>query len=603
MRLRLGFGRQLVVLMAALLVIPVVITVYMLHVISASERATIDQQKQRLARAVERLDAGLTTDFETILEQSGIPDNAPTREKVAALNRHLRGLIEEVRRAYPGSEVGFYVRSLDRIVDGSPSEFAGENFSRRRRQNFLRAVQGKTITELWGQSERGIVEIYRPLVRNGQMIGAVWATENLSQFSSRAEAVARTAYVIIGCGVLLGLGGSLLLVNRFVANVNRIKAGLQKLQSDLTQTLEAGAGEFKEITTAINDLATQLVQSRRYNEVMLATIDDGLLVVNLNGDVVIANAAAQRLLGVNPYFAGKTFREALPEHSPFSNILQETLAHGREIKDVLVPWRSNGAGSVQLLVSTAKLADEKGELMGAVLCCRDITERLKLQEEIRRQERLAALGRVVAGVAHEIRNPLTSMSCYLQLWQRNGNSSPALQTMQRELTRLDTLVEQLLDFAKPYEARPVPYDINFVIEKVLHFFTEVEQVNSTIQLDLAPDLPPAWIDPEQIERVLMNVLYNAFQAMPGGGLLEVATALGENGEAIVVRVRDTGVGIAQEHMKHLFQPFFSTKEKGTGLGLALAREIVEAHGGHIEVTSAVGKGTTVTIFLQTAKEV
>ncbi|MCL6558601.1 MAG: two-component system sensor histidine kinase AtoS [Firmicutes bacterium] len=600
MRISLNFGRQIIVLVTILLAVPVAITVFMFNMINKSESALVEKQKVRLMRAAEQLDISLSTGFDAILKKNGATDAMPVREKVAILNAELRGLIQNVKAAYPETEeIGFYSAELDRIIDGSPAPYAGENFSRRRRSNFLTSMEGQVMAQAYGLKEGGILEIYRPLVRQGKIIGVVWATESLSKFAAQRHAIAYTSYAIIMVGVLVGFGGAIFVVHRFVQNVNQIKVGLRSLRFNLEQPLVPAAGELREITDAINELAFMLVRTQEYTKVMLATIDDGLLVVDMEGRVVIANAAISKTLGLDGKCVGQLFTQLLPNDAPFSRFLQEALQKETQMADVPVSWRCPGQGERQLLVSTAVLLSGK-QRIGAVLLLRDVTEQVKLQEEMRRHERLVALGRLVMGVAHEIRNPLTSINCYLQLWQKNDLfPQQPLATMRQEVSRLDALVEKLLYFAKPAKARPVVYDINQLVETVMPFFKDVVRVS--VQTELSPDLPPVLIDPEQMERVLQNIIYNAYQAMPEGGLLTVSTYQEESGDYAVIKVKDTGCGIPAENIREIFEPFFTTKPRGTGLGLALANEIVEAHGGRIEAESTVGRGTTMRVYLPVFK--
>jgi two-component system sensor histidine kinase AtoS len=600
LRVSLNFGRQVLVLVTILLLIPVAVTVFMLQMINKSESALVQQQKVRLMRAVEQLDESLPTGFDTILKKNGADETMPVREKVAILNNELRGLLRKVKSAYPGAEVGFYSAELDRIIDGSPQPYAGENFSSRRRQNFLGAMQGQVKSEAYGPTEGGILEIYKPLMRQGRIIGAVWATESLSKFAARRQAIAYTSYAIIMVGVLLGLGGAILVVHRFVQNVNQVKVGLRSLRYNLEQPLVSAAGELREITDAINELAAMLVRAQEYTKVMLATIDDGLLVIDLEGRVVIANAAISKTLGLAPDCIGVPFAGLLPQDAPFHRFLQEALLKGVQTRDVPVTWRCPEQGERRLLTSTAVLLSSRQQPIGVVLLLRDVTERFKLQAEMRRQEKLVALGRLVMGVAHEIRNPLTAINCYLQLWQKNSSfPQQPLATMRQEVSRLDSLVEKLLYFAKPAEARPVVYDVNHLVEEILPFFNDVVQVS--IQADLGAGLPPVFIDPEQMGRVLQNIIYNACQSMPGGGLVTVSTYGEESGDHVVIRIKDAGCGIPSQNIRDIFEPFYTTKPRGMGLGLSLANEIVEAHGGRIEAESTVGRGTKMRIYLPVFK--
>ncbi|ACX51680.1 multi-sensor signal transduction histidine kinase [Ammonifex degensii KC4] len=596
MRFSFAFGRQIIALVALLLLVPVAVTIFMLHTINKSEAAMLEAQKLKLQRVVEQLDAGLPAGgFDVMLAQRGVPKDAPVREKVAALNSALRDVIEHVKAQYPGVEAGFYSASLDRIIDGSPQSQAGENFSSRRRNNFLEVMRGREKTEVLGPAEGGILEVYQPLYRDGKIIGAVWATESLGHLAARRHAVLATAYAIIALGVLVGFGGALAVVHRFVQNVNQIKEGLKQLRYDLSRPLKPAAGELGEITAAVNELASLLLRTQQYTRVMLATIAEGLLVVDMEGQIMLANAAAVRLLGLPADWGGKNFREVLPVNTPFAELLHLALRKREEVRDRLVACKGDGGEERQLLVSTALLFVEE-QPIGAVLCVQDVTEQVRLQREMRRQERLASLGRLVAGVAHEIRNPLTAINCYLQLWQKSGRfPEKPLNTMREEINRLDNLVEKLLCLAKPAEVKKVPYEVNRLVRDSLRFFEEV--VGIRIETDFASDLPEVPLDPEQMGRVLQNLFFNACEAMAGGGVLTVRTYKAGDGRHAVIEVADTGCGIPPEHLKEIFEPFFTTKPQGTGLGLSLAKEVVEAHGGRIEVESELGKGTTMRIYL------
>lgn len=593
-----GVGRQLLALTAILLVLPVIITMYMLHIIRNSELALIENQKARLSNALDELDRVLEEDFLTILARQGALEARRT-EQLRVLNTELRGPITEVAQKFPGVDMGYYSLELDAVIDGT--EDYQENFSRRRKSAFDEAIARRsTMVQTLGQGG-GILEAYRPFYRNGELKGVIWAYEHLGRFYTKVNQVEKTAYVIIACGILMGMGGSFFLLRNFIRNVDQIKNGLQTLQYDLGRLLPQAPGELGEITRAVNRLALRLANANKYNEIMLATIDDGILVVDLDGSIVIANAAARRMLELPPNAQGRPFREVLPSGSPFAEALERTLREHQHYKDVQLRVE-NSRGALDVLLSTSPLVDHRQEVIGAVLCCRDISERLRLEEKIRRQERLAALGKLVAGVAHEIRNPLTSISCYIQLWQKNCQPSPrSLATMQQEVRRLDTLVNQLLYFARPAEARFVPYNLNALVDKVLNIFCDLHPNSVEVTRALAPDLPPAWIDPDQIERVLMNILYNAYQAMPDGGPLRVETGLAPDGQQLFVAVTDAGCGIPRENLEHLFDPFFTTRERGTGLGLAIAYEIIQAHGGNIEVDSAVGRGTTFRFYVPAKK--
>ncbi|HHW42633.1 MAG TPA: two-component system sensor histidine kinase AtoS [Desulfotomaculum sp.] len=595
-------GNLLLMAIALLLLFPVALTFYMVKIVNNSELALLENQKAKLARVLDDLDSSVNQSFEEILAARGARD-APRSEQARVLNEALRPPIEQLSLKYARVQMGFYYPALDLILDGSNGP--PKEIPRRQKSAINEALSTRRqVMQSLGQGADAVLEVYRPYYRQGQLAGVIWATENLGHtgFYDRIRQMETNSYAAIGLGLFLGLGGALALMHGFVRSVEKIKDGLKVLEQDLNRPLPPAPGELGEITRAINRLASRLVDVHQYYQIMLATIDDAMLVVDVLGRVIIANAAAGRLFALPEDYAYKHYRETFPPGSPFPELISRALEEKRQYKDLKLS-RPREQGDLDLLVSTATLLDSSGRTVGAALYCRDVTERLRLEEKMHRQERLAALGKLVAGVAHEIRNPLTSISCYIQLWQKTNNPSPrALATMYREVTRLENLIEQLLYFTRPAEAKFAPRDLNQVVEKVLQFFREVYRTPVEVVTNLEPDLPPAWIDGEQIERVLMNIIYNALQAMPEGGRLTLETAFDRPSDSLVTTISDTGCGIAPEHMKHLFDPFFSTREKGTGLGLAIAHEIIQAHGGNIEVESHVGRGTTFRIYLQVRKE-
>jgi len=596
-----GFKNQILILIIILLVLPVVLTLYMLRVIQSTETRLIETHKEKIARAMTILDTGLEQPFHVMLQQAGATE-LPRREQVKILNRRLKPLIEEVRQNFPGVELGFYDRSLDIILDGDENSY-GENFSSWRKVAFEKTIgTGEPVFQDLGVSGGGRLEMYRPLVRDGQVIGAVWATEYLTGFYRRLNQVQLDAYLVIAFGALIGFGGAFTLIRGLVAAVSQVKKGLKQLEKDLTHTLPPAPGEVGEITAAINELAAKLVSVQNYNEIILASIDDGILAVNLNGEIIGINGAAMAILELDQNCQGRHLTEVFPADSPFSANLFKALQEGVLVKDLEIDHPVNGRGRRQFMISTSLLRNARQEVVGAVLTCRDITERLQLEEQIRRQERLAALGKLVAGVAHEIRNPITAISGYTQFWQKDHSPSPrSLAIIHREITRLNNIVDRLLHFARPAQAVFGAHDLNALVNRTCQFFNDAYNSGVAIEKRLSPGLPAAWIDPLQMEQVLYNVLYNAAQAMRDQGVIEVATEFNSDRNMLLVSIRDHGPGIPKEIMPHLFDPFFTTKPKGVGLGLAIAYEIMRAHGGEIEIVSQVGQGTTCLLYIPAAK--
>ncbi|MGQ9823767.1 MAG: ATP-binding protein [Desulfotomaculales bacterium] len=600
-----NFGNRILGLVALLLVATIVLSLYMLKTIKNSEISFFEHQKARLEQAAYALDQNLEGSFERYLESQNASGKS-REEKIEILARYINKTINDLKTEYPDVHLGLYVSDLDVFFDGT--DRFNENYSLRRKKAFEETIASKTtVLQNLSYEEGGFIEIYKPLSRGGRIEGVIRSAEYLSEtgFYNKRREAEYTIYTLVGIVITVGLSGAILLFRQLVTQVQKIKNGVRLLEDDYNRLLPDAPGELGEITGAVNRFAQKISTLNLYNETMLAAIDDAILVVDTDGRIVIANTMAKKMFSLPENCGSEDFRHALPQDSPFSIMLERTLNEKRDFRDLQVSWTSPpGNHHVQIyLLSTFVLnsgKDGSGNPIGAVLCAREITERVRLEEKLHRQERLASLGKLVAGVAHEIRNPITSISCYIQHWQKQSNGDQrALAAIHREISRLDTLVHQLLYFTQPAEARFQAGDVNSLVENVLSFFGEVFYGKYSIIKDLATNLPPAWVDCEQVERVIVNIIFNAVQAMPEGGSISVATAPAGNGEFVCISIGDTGHGIPPEHLPHLFDPFYTTRPKGTGLGLTIAHEIIQAHGGHIEVESEVGRGTTFHIFLRT----
>ncbi|MEW6183600.1 MAG: two-component system sensor histidine kinase AtoS [Bacillota bacterium] len=621
MRGKLGFSRQLLLFTIILLGFPSLLSFYMLHVVQRAEHGMVEGDQAKLEHALYVLDQRFQNTFDNILEEKHVPANARNRDKVKVLNNELKPVLDSVSVDFPGVELGFYSLELDVIINGK-TETYGENFSMRRKTDIEQTIKSKQPQKnVVGLGGSGLIEIYRPLIRGGKVIGAVVAQENARDVYQRLGRMRREAYLTIFAGIIIGVGGFFFLLNRFLEVISRVKEGLANLEGDLSYRLPPAFGELGEIATAVNHLAGRLEQMRSYNEVILDNVDAGVLATDLKGRLVMVNPNAAEILGLVPEeVLGQYFGKVFPEDDPIRSVLKRALSDRETVTDFTVRYPALAAtaqgsdpvsekpafsdGERELIVGSNPLTNQAGNLIGAVLTFKDVTERNHLEERMKRQERLAALGKFVAGVAHEIRNPLTSISGYIQIWQRRGKTTPeALSTVAQETMRLNAIVDKLLFFARPAESKFQPYNLNLLVERVLQFVGEAYGSRVEVHTRLMSDLPPAKVDPEQMQQVLTNIIYNAYHAMPEGGVVRVKTGPSPDNRYVVVTVADTGCGIPPENLSRIFDPFFTTKARGSGLGLALAHEIVEAHGGYIDVKSRVGSGTIMRVCIPRVEEV
>lgn len=230
---------------------------------------------------------------------------------------------------------------------------------------------------------------------------------------------------------------------------------------------------------------------------------------------------------------------------------------------------------------------------------------VEAEEQLRRADRLSALGKLSAGIAHEVKNPLASIKGTAEIisdkFKPGDKEYEFTKILIKEVDRLDTVVAEFLDFAKPKPPELKLSDLNGIIQSVLKL-TEQEITKSKIKLEtrLEEDLPSISVDPEQMKQVFLNLIINAVQAMPNGGTLKIDSHRNES--EIVCNLSDTGIGMSKEQQEKLFTPFFTSKERGTGLGLAIAYRILEGHKGKIEFTTKKNRGTSFTIYLPIGTE-
>ncbi len=331
-------------------------------------------------------------------------------------------------------------------------------------------------------------------------------------------------------------------------------------------------------------------------------LSSGLVTTTLDGTITTMNDAACDILGLTD---APPIGQKLVSHIPsLEPLLSKTGALGRVLRDEVDAVRIDGVVR-HLGLSATPLSDHTGNVIGRVIHFQDLTDLRHMEQMVARAERLASIGRLAANIAHEIRNPLAGISGSVEVLKRLSSADPETHSLVdiavREVDRVNALISNLLDYARPRTEERGRLDLGEMVTEIARIF-EQERRTKEVRLQLhAQD--GVWVEAAsgQMQQVLWNLLRNAVDAMPEGGTIYVATAQknAQPAEAILM-VRDTGVGIARDDLDHIFEPFFSRKTGGTGLGLATTARIVEDHKGTIDVLSQPGKGTTFTVRLPAA---
>jgi two-component system nitrogen regulation sensor histidine kinase GlnL len=363
------------------------------------------------------------------------------------------------------------------------------------------------------------------------------------------------------------------------------------------------------------ELVAALAEVEAYYEDLLSSLQDGVIILDRDGRVVSMNQAAEELTGFSrSQIAGRPIGEIFPPPAPLARLIAKTLAAGRNHADFDAQvLRADGAPLTMSAV-VSLMSDPEGAPRGVVLVLRDLSRVRDLEEQVRRSDRLAALGVLAAGVAHEIRNPLVGIRAAAQLLVKEREFPIGLREFTdmivRQVDRLNRIVDDLLAFAGERKLQRQPCNVNQILEDALRLVEPSLQVGRLlVNRRYDPEVPVVVGDPDRLLQVFLNLLRNGAEAMEStAGELTVRTRFERvapqvgGRAAAVVEVADRGPGIAPEVQRQLFNPFFTTKAAGTGLGLPISVRIVEEHGGPIEVQNRQGGGTTFRVLLPLAAD-
>ena len=350
----------------------------------------------------------------------------------------------------------------------------------------------------------------------------------------------------------------------------------------------------------VQALLSRLVREKGFLQKVFEALQEGVLLLDLSGGISFINHAGCRFFGTTPEEAqGKPLAEVV-RGVDWAALMQSNRTTVSRDLEVFYPENR------YLNFYLSPVAEEDEADLGHVMLVRDVTRSRQEAEKEMESEKLNALTLLAAGVAHEIGNPLNSLSLHLQLLERKvrdlpeGDRKPLaehLGTAQTEIGRLDTILKQFLQAMRPTKPERVPTKLHDLLKETLDALSpELASREIQVKLDLTPDLPSLDLDPTQIRQALYNIIRNGYQAVEqADGHLLIETQVTDY--EVTLAISDNGSGISPEAMGSMFEPFQTTKSDGTGLGMLIVRRILREHGGELEVESEEGAGTTVTLYL------
>jgi PAS domain S-box-containing protein len=487
-----------------------------------------------------------------------------------------------------------------------------------RRQPLSKLVQSPIVRQiriLVGPPQ--VYEVEYPFKVRTQPFGEVRVAVQTGLLLKNLEAQLRQwitiAFVALVLSTLLAAvvaGAALAPIRDISDQLDRISAGEYDTGTMFTDKVVESTDELGQVRRKIKQVGQQLrgvheiFSSLRENmNSVMAGLEDGLLLFTRDARAVMISPAAEKFLGAPASnFLGRRVTQIFPVGHPLFDALR---LEGDELREVASEAElPTGEGTKRVSVTVQEIQGA-GERMGALVTLRDLDSIESINTQLQVSERLAALGRITAGVAHEVKNPLNSMRLWLENLKESlpqemdDSAKQAVNVLDAEIDRLDAVVKRFLDFSRPMDVRLEPTQLAPLLQEVLEVAApQLEKAKVQVAQLVPIDVPEVFGDRALLKQAILNLVLNAVDAMPNGGQLQLT--LSRRGDMAEITVGDTGKGIPPENRQKVFQLFFTTRPGGSGIGLASTFRIVQLHNGSIDFTSEVGRGTTFRIELPLA---
>ncbi|MFQ5508628.1 MAG: ATP-binding protein [Leptospirillia bacterium] len=485
---------------------------------------------------------------------------------------------------------------------------------------------GETTASILYEDDEGALykSAYAPVLNSDGNVIAVAGVEAGAGFLSTVHHLRQNVLYLVLAAITMSVVISLVVSRSIVGPVGRLVSAFSKMQKEGSYpTVEVTThDEVGYLTESFNAMSRRLEEkdaelTRLYqiekeraeriqglSDLMLDGIPNGVIAVNLSGRVLLCNPAAARIMPIAGYPFPDTgipplAEEALGKGNPVGTALLHSLKDQKLTLHTDVRWMHPDGDERVLGISAFPLSDRSGQQVGAMSIFSDRTALSQLHDQVQIAERLAALGELSAGIAHEIRNPLGAIRGFVELLGRKVDDPSALRTIEsilREVGVLNHIVTDFLAFAREPSLNPETIDAEKLLTDARSLaIPEGSKSPVTVTLEVEPGLPPLYVDPAQVRQALINIIQNAVVVMGEDGGEILLTAGRERG-GVAFQVADTGPGIPDEVRDKMFNPFFTTRAEGTGLGLPIANKVVEGHGGEIRVENRKQRGARFTLW-------
>ena len=485
-----------------------------------------------------------------------------------------------------------------------------------------RVIERGSYAQLKAVYSEHTYEVRQALLADEKQFGSIRVGISTILIKEEFKGALNTALGTVVAAILIATIVAIVLAQWMLRPIHVIQSGLTRLgRGELDVTLELPGEEFRDLGSSFDAVSAQLSavrtkplpQASTDLESVMENLEDAVALFSPSGEVIFTNTAMKALLAEHS------------EHPAMRQLIDQTLAGRKSLGPVPITspqpagtGESTRADTPERLLVTHAIEDGSGRFLGAMLVARNLGYLSHVHSTLNYSRKLAALGRLMAGVAHEVKNPLNAMTIHLELVKRKllmrqpapvaaavgaGPTDPRTQgpspdiekhlnTIGQEIRRLDEVVVGFLKFARPDELKLQPMSLSELVSDVATSVApEAERAKVALKIDCPADSPKINADPGMLRQALLNLALNACQAMPDGGTLRIGCRSAAR-RRVEIEVEDTGMGIAPENLNKIFDLYFTTKEKGSGIGLSMVYRIVQLHDGDVEVQSTPGSGTT-----------